>query len=45
MMRGMLYAAFELLLIAAKSFIKIKGMNKDHIERKMLMIMFNEQVV
>ncbi len=36
------HAAFELLVIAAKSFIKIKGVNKDHIERNMLMIMFNE---
>ena len=36
------HAAFELLVIAAKSFIKIKGVNKDHIERNTLMIMFNE---
>jgi hypothetical protein len=36
------HAAFELLVIAAKSFIKIKGLNKDHIERNTLMIMFNE---
>ena len=36
------HAAFELLLIATKSFIKIKGVNKDHIERNMLMIMFNK---
>jgi len=36
------HAAFELLLIATESFIKIKGVTKDHIERNMLMIMFNE---
>ncbi len=35
-------AAFELLVIAAKSFIQIKGVNKDHIKRNTLMIMFNE---
>jgi hypothetical protein len=35
-------AAFELLVIAAESFIMIKGVNKDHIERNTLMIMFNE---
>ena len=41
---AMPHAAFELLVIAAESFIKIKvkGVNKDHIERYMLMIMFNE---
>ncbi len=39
---AMPHAAFELLVIAAKSFIKIKGVNKDHIERNTLMIMFNE---
>jgi hypothetical protein len=36
------HAAFELLVIAAESFIQIKGVNKDHIERNTLMIMFNE---
>ena len=36
------HAALELLVIAAKSFIKIKGVNKDHIERNTLIIMFNE---
>ena len=40
---AMPHATFEqLLMIAAKSFIKIKGVNKDHIERNTLMIMFNE---
>jgi len=36
------HAAFELLVIAAESFIKMKGVNKDHIECNMLMIMFNK---
>ena len=36
------HAAFELLVIAAESFIQIKGVNKDHIEHNTLMIMFNE---
>jgi hypothetical protein len=36
------HAAFELLVIAAESFIQIKGVNKDHIERNTLMIMFNK---
>jgi hypothetical protein len=39
---AMPHAAFELLMIAAESFIQIKGVNKDHIERNTLMIMFNE---
>ncbi len=39
---AMPHAAFELLVIVAESFIKIKGVNIDHIERNMLMIMFNE---
>jgi hypothetical protein len=39
---AMPHAAFELLVIAAESFIMIKGVNKDHIERNTLMIMFNE---
>ncbi len=38
----MQHAEFELLVIAAESFVKIKGVNKDHIERNTLMIMFNE---
>ncbi len=29
---AMPHAAFELLVIAAKSFIQIKGVNKDHIK-------------
>jgi hypothetical protein len=33
---------FELLVLAAESFIMIKGVNKDHIERNTLFIMFNE---
>ena len=36
----MQHAAFESIVIAAESFIKIKGVNKDHIERNTLMIMF-----
>jgi hypothetical protein len=36
------HAAFELLVITAKSLIMIKGVNKDHIEHNTLMIMFNE---
>jgi hypothetical protein len=39
---AMPHAVFELLVIAAKSIIQIKGVNKDHIERNTLMIMFNE---
>ena len=39
---AMPHAAFELLVIAAESFIKIKGVNKDRIECNTLMIMFNE---
>jgi hypothetical protein len=39
---AMPHAAFELLVIASKSFIQIKGVNKDHIKRNTLMIMFNE---
>jgi hypothetical protein len=39
---AMPHATFELLVVAAKSFIKIMGVNKDHIERNTLMIMFNE---
>ena len=39
---AMPHAAFELLVIAAESFIQIKGVNKDHIERNTLMIMFNK---
>jgi hypothetical protein len=39
---AMPHAAFELLVIAAESFIKIKGVNKDHFERNTLMIIFNE---
>ena len=39
---AMPHAAFELLVIAAESFIKIKGVDKDHIERNTLMIMFNK---
>ena len=36
------HAAFELLVIAAESFIKIKGVNKDLMERNTVMIMFNK---
>ncbi len=36
------HAAFELLMLAAKSFIKIKQVNSEEIMRNMLMIMFNE---
>jgi hypothetical protein len=36
------HAVFVLLLIAAKSFIQIKRVNKVHIERDTLMIMLNE---
>jgi hypothetical protein len=39
---AMPHAAFELLVITAKSLIMIKGVNKDHIEHNTLMIMFNE---
>jgi hypothetical protein len=39
---AMPHVVFELLVIAAESFIQIKGVNKDHIERNTLMIMFNE---
>jgi hypothetical protein len=35
-------AAFELLVLPAESFIKIKQVSSEHIERQMLMIMFNE---
>ena len=47
MRRGVPHAVFELLVIAAESFIKIKEVNKDHIERNTntLMIMFNKQGV
>ena len=36
------HAVFVLLVIAAESFIQIKGVNKVHIERDTLMIMLNE---
>jgi hypothetical protein len=39
---AMPHAAFELFVLAAESFIQIKGVNKDHIERNTLMILFNE---
>ena len=39
---AMPHAAFELLVIVAESFIKIKGVNIDHIEHNTLMIMFNK---
>ena len=39
---AMPHAAFELFVLASESFIKIKGVNKDHIEHNKLMIMFNE---
>ncbi len=39
---AMPHAAFELLVLAAKSCIKIKQVNSKHIERQMLMIMFNK---
>jgi hypothetical protein len=39
---AMPHATFELLVLAAKSFIKIKQVNSKHIEQQMLMIMFNE---
>ncbi len=39
---AMPHAAFELFVLAAESFIQIKGMNKDHIKRNTLMILFNE---
>jgi hypothetical protein len=39
---AMPHAAFQLLLLAAKSFIKIKQVNIKHIKRQMLMIMFNK---
>ena len=36
------HATFELLVLAAKSFIKIKGVNNNHLERNMLKIIFNK---
>jgi hypothetical protein len=39
---AMPHAAFELLMLAAESFIKIKQVNSEHIKRQMLMIMFNK---
>ncbi len=39
---AMPHAAFELLMLAAESFIKLKQVNSEHIKRQMLMIMFNE---
>jgi hypothetical protein len=39
---AMPHAAFELLVLTAKSFIKIKQVNSKHIKRQMLMIMFNK---
>ncbi len=36
------HAAFELLVLAAESFIKIRQVNSKEIMRNMLMIMFNE---
>ncbi len=36
------HAAFELLVLATESFIKIKQVNSEEITRIMLMIMFNE---
>ncbi len=39
---AMPHAAFEFLVLATESFIKIKQVNSEHIKRQMLMIMFNE---
>ncbi len=39
---AMPHAAFELLVLAAESFIKIKQVNSKEITWNMLMIMFNE---
>jgi hypothetical protein len=39
---AMPHAAFELLVLAAESLIKIKQVNSEHIKRQMLMIMFNK---
>ncbi len=39
---AMPHAAFDLLVLAAESFIKIKQVNSKHIEWQMLMIMLNE---
>jgi hypothetical protein len=36
------HAAFELLVLAAQSFINIKQVNSKHIKWQMLMIMINE---
>ena len=38
----MLHAAFELLVLATESFIKIEQVNSEVIERQQLKIMFNE---
>jgi hypothetical protein len=39
---AMPHAAFELLVLAAESFMKIKQLKSEEITRNMLMIMFNE---
>ncbi len=38
----MLHATFKLLMLAAKSFMKIKQVNSKVIERQQLKIMFNK---